>query len=113
MVVSFIDRQHVSNIMYEHPDETPSSLIAVQHGAKVLTTNQAIELAEQFRGRLAAMGYATNCCGQMSIRQPTWNIKEKEVQLPAFVIQWAWTLEPETRYLEMEIDGLRSRPNLF
>ena len=119
VVWSYSDLEHASRFLYRvdfegpTPPKTPECLRAVQQGASVITTNEAIALAERIRGRLAAIGYTTNACGRISVRRPTWRIEDKDILLPIYIIEWAYTAETDTRYMEVEIDGLRRMPSAF
>jgi len=107
---SYTDREYFSSVFYEHPEQTPDCLLAADHGASVITTNEAVALAEQFRGRLATIGHSTNVCGAVKIRRPLWDSRE----LPIYIIGWQWTRTTnDVPYIEIEIDGLRRKPNYF
>jgi hypothetical protein len=107
IVGAYIDMEHASVPLQMHPEHTPDCLLAVEKGAKFMTTNEAITMAERILGNLAAVGYKTNWCGAMSVTRAQW----KEQDLPVYDFAWQWTRTTnDVPYMELEIDGLRRKP---
>jgi len=104
------DPAHRTSEMYRHWQHTPDCLLAVDKGAKVMTTNEVIAMAEKLKANLAALGHKTNWWGKMKITRAQW----KERELPLYDIDWQWTrVTNDVPYMSMEIDALRGRPTSF
>jgi hypothetical protein len=110
IVHSYFDPAHRSNEMYRDVRDTPDCLLAMDKGAKVMTTNEVIAMAEKLKANLAALGHKTNWCGKVKITRAQW----KDRDLPLYDFDWQWTrVTNDVPYMSMEIDALRGRPTSF
>jgi hypothetical protein len=110
IVELYADTAHRSDEMHRHPEHTPDCLLAMDKGAKVMTTNEVIALAEKLKANLASLGYMTNWCGKVRVARAQWKGRD----LPLYDFDWQWTrVTNDVPYMSMEIDALRGRPTSF
>jgi hypothetical protein len=110
IVHAYFDTAHRSYEMHRHPEHTPDCLLAMDKGAKVMTTNEVIAMAEKLKANLASLGHKTNWCGKIKVTRAQWKGRD----LPLYDIDWQWTrVTNDVPYMRMEIDALRGRPTSF
>jgi len=110
IVAVYVDPAHRSYEMYRDIRDTPDCLLAVDKGAKVMTTNEVIAMAEKLKANLASIGHNTNWCGKMKVARAQWKGRD----MPLYDIDWQWTrVTNDAPYMSMEIDALRGHPTSF
>jgi hypothetical protein len=106
----YMDPAHRSYEMYRHHELTPDCLLAMDKGAKVMTTNEVIAMAERLKASLASLGHKTNWCGKVRVTRAQWKGRD----LPLYDFDWQWTrVTNDVPYMRMEIDALRGRLTSF